>query len=569
MHEVSVFSFGQGKRRLDVHIHLSRAWAHIGNASVRGSAFYGRELLNSKRLAQVFTDLRSPTEMATKLQDLNGFFSVVVQTPASIACAVDRVRSMPIFYAICGNQFYLSDNPRWILKEAKLWGWDRCSQVEFLLTGYVTGPHTLQNEIGQVQAGELIWVDLRTGIVHSERWYRYLPISEENGDMDVLLERLDRVARKAISRLITFAAGSPIVIPLSGGLDSRLIAMHLKLANYQPIYAFSYGRPGNTEAEISRKVAQQLGIEWKFVPYSLERWNAWYRSSEWQAYVRAADGLASVPHLQDWPAVWELLSRGDIPEHAVFVPGHTGDVLAGSHIPLELLQPHCAHVEGVVEAVRKHHYCLSSIEKVAQRVGIPIPMASDCVKKRIQSIIGDIKISSVEDAIGAYEYWEWQGRQAKFIVNSVRVYEFWKQAWWLPWWDAEFMDFWQRVPLRYRVRKWLWIRYVEQIQQKVDVSAPIPIPNPKCENRFKRFVRSLPYADHLLWIRRRRKLLQQYYHHFLAWYGITEPKRFIELLRNGGNINTILAVDHLELLKRGRGAMATREQSIVKGIEDA
>lgn len=535
---------------MDVRIYLSNTWVNVNNVSVRGSAFYGRKLLNSERLAQLFTKLNSPTEIATKLQDLNGFFSVVVRTPTSIIFAVDRVRSMPIFYAICGNQFYLSDNPRWILKEAKLWGWDRCSQVEFLLTGYVTGPHTLQNEIRQVQAGELIWVDLRTGTVHSERWYRYLPVSKENGDMGVLLERLDRVARKAIGRLVEFAAGRPIVIPLSGGLDSRLIAVHLKLANYQPIYAFSYGRPGNAEAEISRKVAQQLGIEWKFVPYSLERWNAWYRSSEWQAYVRAADGLASVPHLQDWPAIWELLSRRDVPDHSVFVPGHTGDFISGGHIPVELLRPHCAHVEGVVEAVRKHHYCLSSIEKVAERTGVPISIANDCIRRRIQTAIGDVKISSVEDAVSAYESWEWQERQAKFIVNSVRVYEFWKQAWWLPWWDAEFMDFWQRVPLRYRVRKQLWVRYVEQVQREVNVSAPIPISILKPESRFKRFVRSLPYVDRLLWIRRRRKLLQQYYHHPLAWHGITEPKRFIGLLRNGGNINTILAVDHLELLER-------------------
>jgi len=546
----SVSSAGKGEQRLDVHIHLSGTWVHVGNVSVRGSAFYAGELLNSKRLAQVFAGLNSPAEMTGRLQDLNGFFSVVIQMPTSVVFAVDRVRSIPIFYAICGDQFYLSDNPRWILEEAKLWGWDRCSQVEFLLTGYVTGPHTLQNEIRQVQAGELIWVDLRTGTVHSERWYRYLPISKEDGDMDVLLERLDTVARKAISRLIAFAAGRPIVIPLSGGLDSRLIAMHLKLANYQPVYAFSYGRPGNAEAEISRKVAQQLGIEWKFVPYSLQRWNAWYRSSEWQAYVRAADGLASLPHLQDWPAVWELLSRGDVPEHAVFVPGHSAGFVAGSHIPVELLQPNCAYVEGVIEAVRKHHYCLWPIEKATERTGVPISIADDCIKKRIQTVIGDVEISSVEDAVGAYECWDWQERQAKFIVNSVRVYEFWQQTWWLPWWDAEFMDFWQRVPLQYRVRKQLWVRYVEQIQREVNVSAPIPIPIPKRESRFKCFVRSLPYADRLLWIRRRRKLFQQYYHHPLAWYGIIEPKRFIKLLRNGGNINTILAVNHLELLEK-------------------
>jgi len=545
---------------MEVHLHFSLSWIHVGNVSIRGSAFYAGDLRGSERLAEVFVGLHSPAEIITRTQALNVFFSVVIKTPTNLVFAVDIVRSIPLFYIVRGDQLYLSDNPRWILQEAKLRGWDRCSQLEFLLTGYVTGPHTLQEEILQVQAGELVCVDLKAGTVHSERWYRCLYISREEDDLDTLMERLATVTRESISRLISFAAGRLIVIPLSGGLDSRLIAMHLKLSNYQPVYAFSYGTPGNREAEISRSVAQQLGIEWKFVPYSHERWNAWYRSSEWRAYMCVADGLVSVALIQDWPAVWELLLIGDVPDHTVFVPGHTGNFVSGGHIPLELLQSHSEYVEDFIEAVWKHHYRLFPIEEAAERCGVPISMAENCVRNRIQSISGYVEITSVEDAVGAYEYWEWQERQAKFIVNSVRVYEFWRQVWWLPWWDAEFIDFWQRVPLRYRIGRQLWVKYVEQVQRKVNLVAPLPsctLPSHTLVRRFKSFIKGLLYAYYALLVyrkwTRRWILLREFYHHPLAWYGITEPERFIELLRNGGNINTIIAVDQLELLEKEVG----------------
>ena len=59
------------------------------------------------------------------------------------------------------------------------------------------------------------------------------------------------------------------------------------------------------------------------------------------------------------------------------------------------------------------------------------------------------EISNPAELADAFEAWEWQERQAKFIVNSVRVYDFWGHDWWMPLWDAGFMRFWQGVPLEF------------------------------------------------------------------------------------------------------------------------
>ena len=66
-----------------------------------------------------------------------------------------------------------------------------------------------------------------------------------------------------------------------------------------------------------------------------------------------------------------------------------------------------------------------------------------------------------------FKKWDWQERQAKFIVNSVRVYEYWGYNWWLPFWDNDFMYFWQKIPLIYRKNKLLYNDYVDFLYKKV------------------------------------------------------------------------------------------------------
>src|SRR5690606_13164563 len=77
----------------------------------------------------------------------------------------------------------------------------------------------------------------------------------------------------------------------------------------------------------------------------------------------------------------------------------------------------------------------------------------DRIKENISINIENTKPSLAS----AYELWDWQERQAKYIANSVRVYEFYKCDWWLPLWDMEFTEFWRDVPLTLR-RERLWFK---------------------------------------------------------------------------------------------------------------
>src|SRR5690606_26457536 len=68
----------------------------------------------------------------------------------------------------------------------------------------------------------------------------------------------------------------------------------------------------------------------------------------------------------------------------------------------------------------------------------------------------------LDEAINRFEAFDWRERQAKYIVNSVRVYNYFGYDWWLPFWDIEFFDHWLTVPTNQRLRKALYNQYVAQ-----------------------------------------------------------------------------------------------------------
>ena len=70
------------------------------------------------------------------------------------------------------------------------------------------------------------------------------------------------------------------------------------------------------------------------------------------------------------------------------------------------------------------------------------------------------EVKDEKSLAAAYEYWEWQERQSKYIVNSVRSYEYFEYEWRLPLWRRPLVDFWMRVSLADKQNQSLYIQYL-------------------------------------------------------------------------------------------------------------
>ena len=88
-----------------------------------------------------------------------------------------------------------------------------------------------------------------------------------------------------------------------------------------------------------------------------------------------------------------------------------------------------------------HHYLLWK--------HLRTPAAARAMRRRVLALVGDASSdpSPRVRALAAYESWEYQERQAKYVVNGQRLYDFLGLDWHLPLWDPELVDFWERAPL--------------------------------------------------------------------------------------------------------------------------
>lgn len=530
---------------ISIKYHKYRTYTESPGCIVAGKGFYQGKLYEDNDFHTLVSSWSTKEDFIKGIQELNGFYTLISRQGGQLFAAVDRVRSIPLFYAQKAQEFYLSDCADWVREQVGNTELDPLAKEEFLLTGYVTGPDTLFPDVKQIQAGECIIIEDNPDgiIVEKHRYYQYVHNYPDSVTEEELLNQHDEVLINIFDRLIKIAAGRTIVVPLSGGYDSRLIVLMLKRLGYDKVIAFSYGRPGNSESVVSKQVANSLGIQWEFVEYSNELWYQWYHSDEYKKYARFADGYTSLPHIQDWPAVWNLKKDNRIPQDSIFVPGHSADLPAGSRsasIP-ELYNNEPIDPRTVYQTVLKYHYSLFDWTKRRKELE---PLFID----RIKQTLGTIE--QYPDNASAFESWDIAERQAKFIINSLRVYEFWGYNWWMPFWDYEYMRFWTGVPLIYRNQKVLYDTYILKIQRKYssivngDENRGLLL-----KDRIKIWIKQTPFEDTARQVYARFSNKRQYQRHPLAWYGIVDEGYFKNFYTGKENINSLLAQLYLEEFK--------------------
>jgi len=470
------------------------------------------------------------------LKNNNSFFSMVLETEKNIYAAVDHLRMYPLFYSIRNGSAYLSDDANWIRQRIQEQEMDEIAATEFLMTGYVTGSDTLYPGVKQLQAGEYLIYNRISKSVKVNR-YSEFAISKELGfNKETALNKLDQIHINVFERLIESLNGRTAVLPLSGGYDSRVIAMMLKRLGYENVICFTYGRPGNWEAKVSKEIADSLDYEWVFVSYTPEKWRTWFASNARKRYFDISNGLTSLAHIQDHMAIEELKDKGLIPEDSVIIPGHTAMLSFGGY------KQSTGNINQAISAIVKKHYSLWNWSyKKNDRF-------KDELEEKVYQAIESFENQghTIENSI---YLWELSERHAKFICNSVRAYEQFGYEWRMPLWEKEMVEFWLNVPHEYRINKTFYKEYFNG----QFVSGKKTISNPNAENEN---VRINPFKDKI----KKNALIYEtlikvnktstYYKHPLDWYKIISYPEYLKGLVNGAdNINSYLVERQKDLIK--------------------
>ena len=207
--------------------------------------------------------------MCGEVSGCRDHFAVVVEDPNWLFAAVDHIRSIPVYYARQENEWRLAANAG-RLREALDVGFasvDPGQAEAFSMSGFTFPGRTLLMPIRELKAGECVILAKDTE-PRTIRYYSYQPWRDAgHGSVDFGSGLKDAML-SVFERMVESLGGRPVVIPLSAGLDSRLVVSALKHLGHPDIHLFAYGLPGNFEARASREIAEYLDLPWTFVPLS-------------------------------------------------------------------------------------------------------------------------------------------------------------------------------------------------------------------------------------------------------------------------------------------------------------
>jgi len=416
-------------------------WKKIDKISYKGQFFY-----NNSIEIDVFKDVNDKTEFTKKIKQLNGFYNIIFQNNNCLCVAVDPVRSYPIFFKIQNECLTIYDSLLSInLSDEKI---DNISINEFILSGFTNSNFTLFKNIYQIPSGNiLIFENGKLSFLEYANHYHNYDNEEIESNNINRLKSID----KSISDKIKFLSRTyTIVIPLSGGYDSRYIATLCKEQNITNVICYTYGRKNSFEVRTSEKVAKELKYQWHFIEYNQEEWNDMLYSPFFLDFCLYSSNYSSLPVYQEFIALKKLKEHNILPENSIFLPGFSGDLLGGSILPQE-------YFFNKSEKLKKINLNKYIFNKYFTNIKINNEI-TDQILNRIKFNIKDFK--SADDFVSIYENWFTQNRIAKYINNAVRIYEFFGYMWYLPLWDKELIEFWYNVPNKYRIQNKFYNQYL-------------------------------------------------------------------------------------------------------------
>ena len=369
-----------------------------------------------------------------------GAWTLVEESDGVLRLTTDRTRSHHLLFTRAGDTWVISDDPQELRRHAPAWVRDEQAAGVFLHAGFTPGTRTLAHEVYATPAGSV--VELRpdgTWSCRSWETYRYDadPITSPQEFAGVFRTALDT----AVERVLQDTDGRQLLVPLSGGLDSRLLAVWLKRHGAREVVAFTYGGPGSAEVAISRGVAEALKMDWFTVDLDPAEVARTWAGPDGVGFQKRTWGLTSLPHVQDWYALLQMRRKALIDTDAVFLPGHT---IVGNMHDEHLLEGSPSRSEVLTAAA--HHHSLLQGDRDAWR---HLPLLRRAVLQGAQEV--SFPTNPSEDLPGGgrciQELLEWvnlQERQAKYINGSFKAYEAFGYGWALPMLDTEMWHAWLR-----------------------------------------------------------------------------------------------------------------------------
>jgi len=508
-----------------------------------------KEILIDHLISLLKSSQNSFSEIESYLKSLRGNFSFIVHDDSTLIAAVDRVCSIPLFYGTDGAKLIIGSNATNVkkilgLSEESL---DISAALEIGMSGFTIGKKTLFKRMSQMVAGE--YIHKTHSNLTNGYYYTYSPWRVSDRSYNSLKNDLAEETLNIFEEIRRGIDGRQLIIPLSAGADSRLVVSALKHVGAKNVLCISYGINNNYEMAIGREVAEKLGYRWKPIVLTRKDQAKYYDSLEFEAFCSRYQSYSSVPHIQELNVFRLLSADGMVSPDAVILNGSTGDFISGGHIPISICNTVQSNASGdgklfwsATEDFLNKHYTLWR--------GLRCDVNDRSIITALSELERERRLPTIENPEilhGLFECYEYLGRQSKYIIRMQQAYQYYGFSWRLPLWDARIMDFWESVPLEFKINQRL---YKEVIHENnwggVWHSIPVNMKTIRQPLATIRAISKLPFTM------MKRRVWEQFERNFFSYfldvtasYAYAQYSRIASDRRGHRNIVSFLAEDYL------------------------
>lgn len=426
---------------------------------VKGFAYLKGQLLEGQQLIDLFSNVQSKESFCQQVQSLDGRFAVVLWQVDFKAAAVDAVNAFPLYFKYLNNsnkELQICDS---ILSFSNKINKKSVSYQTFIAGGFTLNNDTLLTDWSKLQSGQILWSNNESDKQSDNQkpnltyWNQHFSNNSFTKTKPTL-SKIEHIADKVFNRALKRTKNKTIIIPLSGGLDSRFILAKCHQMGVKNLFCFTYGRKDSFEYEIAKKVSQQLNIEWHFIEFNEQIFD-YYFNERFEKYQTVNFNAAVLPLEQDWLALYHLKQQKLLPENGIVFSGFGADVLAGSWIPKKVQWEHIKSYNN--DSLAK--YIVNQGKFFNQEY---IKDSKEELREAVLLYLKRFIIKTQEDWLSALHNWGLEHRLSRYHVNGVRIFEDLGLDWHLPFFDSIYIDYWANLPWKEKIDKKHYKAYLEE-----------------------------------------------------------------------------------------------------------
>lgn len=383
---------------------------------------------------------------------LSGNYALICKVGKLTFAAVDRIAVYPLFYACSPQGALIGDSFTMMESHQEHPCGDEESQMEFLASQMVIGNRTMIKNVYTIEAGQYLVID-ETDRATLHDYDTHSHTESYPNDVAWLTEKHNEVVDDVFERMISTLHGRKVVLFLSGGYDSRLVAVQLHKHNYTNVLCVSYGKESDREASVAHKIADACGFEWILLDTDFRYVRTLIRTdAEMQAYqVHASNGLR-VPYLEA-VLLRPYFESGRIPTDCVIVNGNSGDFIEGDQFCSQFVPGKEYSYSQLIDVILDKHFTLSG------KIISEFPTFRHIIYNLLH--LSKSRMYSYDECQELFEQFNWRERQCKYVITSMcECEDLLHVDWRLPLWDDALVDFWLNVPIEQRAYRNLYYKIV-------------------------------------------------------------------------------------------------------------